>query len=240
MKNDEVDISVIVPARNEQCLIGQTLSRLLLARRYAQDLRIEIIVVDNESSDNTEQIARKYMQEQCTFTRCRKLKSPCARNHGAALARGRIFVFVDADTIIPETGLERVFELTEKYDVGIFRIDSLESGLRAKFWWGFWNMVRILPLAHAKALPAFMFCTREAFKKFGPFDENVRIGEEWPITADSYRHSPSRFVYDRSIAAQTSSRRMEQAFFGYSLTFLKYVWAILHRSGRLNYSDVYR
>ena len=72
---------------------------------------------------------------------------------------------------------------------------------------------------------------------YGPFDESVVIGEKWPLTAACYRQDRERFIYDESLYATTSNRRMEKQRFGYTLTFLKYVWAVLHRSGRLRYSD---
>ena len=89
-------------------------------------------------------------------------------------------------------------------------------------------------------MPALMFCTTAVFDEFGPFDEDVAIGEEWPILASVYRLRPNRFVYDRSLTGRTSSRRMERQAFGYTRTFLKYVWAILHRPGRVHYTDQIR
>ena len=81
--------------------------------------------------------------------------------------------------------------------------------------------MRRLPLPRAKAMPACMFCTREAFDEFGPFDERVAIGEEWPILAGLYRARPRRFVYDRAITALSSGRRMELQRFGYTRTFAR-------------------
>ena len=89
-------------------------------------------------------------------------------------------------------------------------------------------------------MPAFMFCTRKLFDESGGFDEEVAIGEEWPILADLYRRRPSRLIYDRQLTALSSSRRMEMQRLGYTRTFLKYVWAILHISGRIRYSTRFR
>jgi hypothetical protein len=83
-----------------------------------------------------------------------------------------------------------------------------------------------------------MFCTRAVYHEFGPFDERVIIGEEWPILAGLYRARPERLVYDDTLAALTSSRRMELQRFGYTRTFLKYAWAVLHASGRNGYPEV--
>ena len=150
-----------------------------------------------------------------------------------------ILVFVDADTEVPRHALSRIVRYCHegRYQAGITRLAKLDGGLRARLWWFFWEHVRRLPLARAKAMPAFMFCTREIFDELGPFDERVAIGEEWPILAGLYRIRPHRLIYDRTLTARTSSRRMERRPFGYSQTYVKYAWAILHSSGRVNYSD---
>lgn len=229
------DLSVIIPARNEVREIRGTLVAALAARVRIFRQSVEIILVDNRSADRTAEIARQYAD--VAVVSCERLRAPCARNHGARLATGSVLVFVDADTRIPLEGLERAWALAKRYEVGIFRLAGDGSGWKSRLWWRFWNEVRRLPLSHAKALPAFMFCTREAFDRYGPFDESVVIGEEWPLTAGCYRRDPDRFVYDRTTCAVTSDRRLTRQRCGYSRTFLKYVWAILHRSGRLRYSD---
>lgn len=246
-------ISVIVPARNEEALISLTIEAILRAAAehpgkalelpHLDETDIELIVVDNRSTDKTPTIVEHYVEHHgVRLYSCANGKTPNARNLGARHARGRIFVFIDADTIIPLDGLRRIHSLCETcgYQAGIARLASLEPGLRAWCWWTFWEHVRRLPLAQAKAMPALMFCTRSVFLEFGPFDEQVVIGEEWPILAGLYRARPNRLAYDRSLTALSSSRRMELQRFGYSRTLLKYVWAILHTSGRIEYSDTHR
>ena len=231
-------LSVVVPARNEAAALPATLAAIDRARRHPACGETEVLVVDNLSNDATAAVALRTPGVCCL--RCERLKAPCARNHGAAHARGQVLVFVDADTCIPDDGLARCLALSRMHDVGIFRIAGSGPGWRSRAWWGFWNAVRRLPLARAKALPAFMFCTREAFDRLGPFDESVVIGEEWPLTAGCYRATPLRFSYDRATAALTSDRRMAQRPFGYMRTLIKYVWAVLHISGRVEYSDAIR
>ncbi|HAJ58545.1 MAG TPA: hypothetical protein DCP31_04180, partial [Cyanobacteria bacterium UBA8543] len=198
----------------------------------------EIIVVDNLSTDRTCEIVRNYTDKyQVHLEICERLKAPCARNHGVKVSSGQVLIFIDADTVIPPESVTRIMHLCEdkKYRAGITRLVSLEPGLRAWLWWTFWDYVRCLPLPRAKAMPAFMFCTRDVFDQFGPFDEEVQIGEEWPILASIYRQQPHHFIYDRKLAVQTSSRRMDLQRFGYLRLFSKYLWAILHRSGRIDY-----
>ena len=236
-------ISVVIPARNERRLVSLTLDHVLRAAQRVGSDDCEVIVVDNASSDGTWEV----LQEYTTHPSVRTYQLAClgaarARNFGRKQASGRILVFLDADTHIPADALMRIVKHCEEHGIeaGIVRLAGLNGGLRSLIWWSFWEHVRRLPLSHAKAMPAFMFCTSVVFDEFGPFDEDVAIGEEWPILAGLFRSRPRCFLYDRSLTARTSSRRMEQQAFGYLRTFLKYVWAILHRSGRLHYTDRFR
>ncbi|MFN0051736.1 MAG: glycosyltransferase [Planctomycetales bacterium] len=242
-------MSLIIPARNEaRCLRG-TLQAALEAveffRRSAPELdaSAEIIVVDNQSDDGTWELLGEYARDHgIRPMRLAALGAARARNQGGRQARGAILIFIDADTQIPEETISRIMEHCHQgaKQGGITGLAGLEGGWRAWCWWQFWGQVRRFPLARAKAMPALMFCTATAFHEFGPFDEEVAIGEEWPILAGLYRARPQQFIYDRTLVARTSSRRMEQQRFGYLRTFLKYVWAILHHAGRIEYTDQIR
>lgn len=242
--------SVIIPARNEEALIGATLSAALAAVAHLHgypahacphlsQTAAEIIVVDNMSTDSTRAVVQRYGQQYgVQLAACAELGAPRARNMGARLSQGRVLVFVDADTCMERHTLTRIAHRTEQgYQAGITRLASLEGGTTAWYWWTFWEYVRLLPLARAKAMPALMFCTRDVFERFGPFDEAVSIGEEWPILASLYRTAPRQLIYDRSVTGWSSSRRMDMQPFGYLRTFGKYVWAVLHPSGRVGYTD---
>jgi hypothetical protein len=233
-------MSVIIPARNEAALIRQTIEAALAACS-ALAAEAELIVVDNASVDQTAAIVAEFGAP-VRRVLCARLGSAAARNAGAQAARGTVLVFVDADTLIPAHALCRITDhcRTRGKLAGITGLAPQEGGLRARLWWRFWSEVRRLPLPRAKAMPALMFCTREAFQRFGPFDETVSIGEEWPILAGVYRHCPERFVYDRALVARSSSRRMELQRFGYTRTLARYVWAVLHRTGRIGYPDTVR
>jgi len=241
MKKRAAGVSVIIPARNEAAQIAGTVQAALAAiEALDTPASAEIIVVDNHSADATADIALAAAPD-ARIVRCSTPGAARARNAGATAAAGSILVFIDADTRIPSVGLRLVEEhVRAGRDAGIFRLEPQTPGLRARCWWTFWNHVRRLPLARAKALPAFMFCTRGVFDRFGPFDERVAVGEEWPILAGRYRDDPTRFVYDRTIAALTSGRRMDLQRLGYTRTYVKYGLAILAHPARVRYTDAIR
>ena len=252
MKTDKA-ITIIIPARNEEALITSTVRAALEsvknllpreARRaglpHLADTSVEIIVVDNASSDRTAMVLEPFVAENgVTLVCCGEVKAPIARNLGASLANGRILVFVDADTVMPADTLSRVLWLCdgEGYQGGFTRLASLEGGMKAWAWWMFWEHVRALPIARAKAMSALMFCTRSVFEEFGGFNADVSLGEEWSILAGLYGARPERFVYDRTLTAMTSSRRMELQPFGYARTLAQYVLAVVHPTARITYSD---
>jgi len=237
-------ISVIVPARNEENCIEQTVEAIFAAAKECQQkdsfASVEVLVVDNLSTDQTATRVQRIFDREISFetklVQGRRLSAPCARNDGVSIASGIVLVFVDADTVVPKDGLLKILQhVNDGKLAGISRYRSLEPGVRAWCWWTFWNCIRLLPIAKAKAMPAFMFCTREVFDQLGPFDETVLIGEEWPILAGMYQTRRSEFVYDRSLVVGSSSRRMSKIRFGYLRTLVKWVWAVLHVSGRKKY-----
>jgi glycosyltransferase involved in cell wall biosynthesis len=244
-------LTVVIPAKDEEALIGATLDAILasVARAWGAsgssrlsrdtlwlpDTPFEVIVADDSSEDATAAIVRKFAERAgVRLVPCSGGTCAAARNAGAAASTGRVLCFVDADTIVPENAVERILRLHE--DEGkclvLYRLVSREPGIRAWLWWTFWGLARHLPLARAKSMPAFMSCDRAHFDRYGRFDESCVTAEEWPLTGAAYRHHRARFLYDRGIAARTSSRRMELRRFGYLRTFLNWVFVVFFQWAR--------
>ena len=98
-----IRFSVIIPAYNESELLPRLLETIEQARaKYDGDAEsIELIVADNDSSDDTAEIARR---SGCQVIRVEHRCIAAARNGGASLATGDILCFVDADSIVhPDT-----------------------------------------------------------------------------------------------------------------------------------------
>jgi glycosyltransferase involved in cell wall biosynthesis len=236
----EIRLSFVIPARNEEALIGEALEAILVSVARASgldrnelwlpDTPFEVIVADDASEDGTAEIVQMFADDAgVRLLPCVGGTCGAARNAGVAATGGRVLGFVDADTIVAENAVERILELHEGEGrcLVLYRLASREPGIRAWLWWTFWGLARRLPLARAKSMPAFMSCDRAHFERYGPFDESWAIAEEWPLTRPAYRHHRERFLYDRRHTARTSSRRMELQPLGYLRTFLKWVFVVL-------------
>jgi glycosyltransferase involved in cell wall biosynthesis len=243
-------LSFVIPARNEEALIAEVLEAILASVARASgvsrdelwlpDTSFEVVVVDDGSEDATAPIVGIFADAVgVRLVPCFGRSCAAARNVGTAASSGRVLCFVDADTIVPENAVGRILELHEIDGrcLVLYRLASREPGIRAWLWWTFWGLARRLPLEKAKSLPAFMSCDRAHFERYGPFKESWLIAEEWPLTGAAYRYHPERFLYDRSLTARTSSRRMELQPFGYVRTFLKWVSVILFPWARTSLTD---
>jgi len=95
-------ISLVIPACNEEKYICPTLESVMQAKQQYEHIcseQVEIIIVDNNSTDATTDIARDYG---CKVVRFPKHNIAAVRNAGAAQATGEYIAFVDADSsIIP-------------------------------------------------------------------------------------------------------------------------------------------
>jgi glycosyltransferase involved in cell wall biosynthesis len=93
-------ISFIIPAFNEAKLLPETLAGI---RRAADVLTVrnvawEIVVCDNNSTDDTARIAEQH-GARVVFEKVNQISR--ARNTGASIAAGDWFVFIDADSVPP-------------------------------------------------------------------------------------------------------------------------------------------
>ncbi len=174
-------ISVIVPAYNEERLLGQTLLQLQQAMtafsRAAWDG--ELIVCDNNSTDRTAGIARA-SGARVVFEPINQIGR--ARNSGAAVASGDWLIFVDADSH-PSVNLfeEVIEEIRAGRSVAggcTIKLDGEYRGLAA-FVANSWNWLsrRFRLLAGS-----FIFCETTAFRTVGGFNNELFASEELDLT----------------------------------------------------------
>jgi glycosyltransferase involved in cell wall biosynthesis len=171
--------SVIIPAYNEEKWLPTTLSALKEAMD-ALEMPGEIIVVDNNSTDDTAWVAQE-CGVQVIFEPINNVSR--ARNAGAKIAKGRYLVFLDADTLVsPELLRKALFNLSTGSCCGGGAQVTLDEPKRpiAQKIVGFANRIlplryRILPMKTAVAL--FVYCLREGFDGIGGFDEDCAVGD---------------------------------------------------------------
>jgi glycosyltransferase involved in cell wall biosynthesis len=167
-------ISVVIPAHDEEALLGDTIDALRAAFAALNHTGYEIIVVDDDSRDRTAQVARG-RDARVVPVKLRQIGA--VRNAGAAAARGGVLIFVDADTIVPAETLRRTLAAVAGGAIAggapgtLPRREPLWARAAWKpFQWG------AVPLK----LPggAYMFATREAFDRVGGFDLKYFAAEE--------------------------------------------------------------
>jgi cellulose synthase/poly-beta-1,6-N-acetylglucosamine synthase-like glycosyltransferase/peptidoglycan/xylan/chitin deacetylase (PgdA/CDA1 family)/spore germination protein YaaH len=96
--------TVLVPAYNEESVIARTIESL----RASEYANIEILVIDDGSTDRTSEVVERLA---ALDARIRLLRQPnsgkaAASNYGLQQASGEIIVAVDADTIIPSDAIK--------------------------------------------------------------------------------------------------------------------------------------
>jgi glycosyltransferase involved in cell wall biosynthesis len=126
-----IKLSIIIPTLNEADYITGTLSSIIVNKCYEN--KPEIIVVDSGSTDNTADIARPLADKLILIKSLSSGKWE-ALNKGAEISCGEIFLFLDADTVVPKD-YDREIEnaLMNNNIVGgafEFTLDGREFGLR--------------------------------------------------------------------------------------------------------------
>ena len=97
-------VSVIVPTYCEEKNIGRCL-KSIESQRFAKG-KIETIVVDSDSPDNTRRVARKHA-DKVINVKFRGVSK--ARNTGAQDAKAELLLFVDADTVLHPEFVAEIF-----------------------------------------------------------------------------------------------------------------------------------
>lgn len=114
----DVKISFVVPVFNKEEHIRDCLNSLI-----SQDFTdIEIIVIDDGSSDNTPQILKEYEDKIILKTKSNTGVS-AARNDGILLAKGKYTICIDADDCVEKDYASSVYDIAEKFDADIVITD---------------------------------------------------------------------------------------------------------------------
>lgn len=167
-------ISIIIPAYNEEKVIARLLESIL-NQNYKD---IEIIVVDDSSTDNTVTISKKFTSN--VYTRKHQERS-VQRNFGAKKAKGKYLLFLDADMELSKNVLNECVDLCEPNNkIGSISIPEIPI---AK---SFWEKVKahereIYNLEGDKSTDAARFFPKGVFMKVNGYDEKITGPEDWDL-----------------------------------------------------------
>lgn len=119
------ELSVVIPAYNCDSYIGNCL-KSVIKQVENHDIRCEIIVIDDGSTDDTAEIVRIYVEkyEYVKIIYQKNLKQAIARNNGIKLSKGKYILFIDADDILEDTMIIKLLEYARE---GMFPICGIRK-----------------------------------------------------------------------------------------------------------------
>ena len=207
--SNPVRLSLVIPAHNEERFLPRLLDSVDVAReRWRRGPgAMEVVVVDNVSSDRTAAIA---VQRRCRVVEVEERRIAAVRNGGAAVAGGDILCFVDADSEVhPET-----FNAIED-SLATGRFVAGATGVRMERWslgiavtWAIF-----MPMVWLTRMDTgVVFCRKEDFVAIGGYDERRFFAEDVQLLWDLRRigrKRKQRLTRLRTVKALGSTRKFD-------------------------------
>jgi glycosyltransferase involved in cell wall biosynthesis len=193
-----VSISVVVTCYNEEEYIGDSLRSVLNQTRY--DLIDKIVVVDDGSDDNSEEVIREIEKDnpKVEYVYQENEGLPGARNTGLEQCTGEFVALQDGDDLWLENKIERQAEVLRKYpDVGLVYSDFQTFGSGEKkrvspnqFRYSDGDVLERLFRSGGPIMPSTTVINRDCFSTVGTFDPDLLRGQDtdlWLRIAEEYR-----------------------------------------------------
>jgi glycosyltransferase involved in cell wall biosynthesis len=212
---DAPAISVVVAAHNEEARLGPCLDAVRAAAAAAPD-RIELIVVDNCSTDATAAVAAARGARVVAEPR---LGAVYAKAAGTAVARAPLVAVIDADSVCPRDWLDKI--------AAAFAADARLVGLSGParytgarpwvhavmwLWYGFWKLVQRLAGTAYYAVGTNVAFRRDAYQRAGGYDTNVLVGGD-EVGLFRRLRAVGLTRYTDGLWVDTDPRRTEVGFF---------------------------
>lgn len=170
MKN--LVVSIVITTKNEEKNIGNCLTSIKL--QDFPEKEVEIIVVDNNSTDNTKKIARKYTQN--VFNKGPERSAQ--RNFGMIeKAKGEYVLYLDADMILGKNVLKKTSEAFLDEKLAALYVPEIVLGN------SYWCRVRRFERSFydGTAVDCVRIIRKEIFKKVSGFDLSMTGPEDWDL-----------------------------------------------------------
>ncbi len=169
-------LSIIIPAFNEERLITECLDSVSesLTTNQKSGFTSEVIVVDNNSTDRTAELAGQ-AGAQVVFEPINQIGR--ARNSGAAVATGDWLLFVDADSLLNPGMIADILQMS---DSGKYVGCGSTMRMPDSPWWGsailqLWTGMSVLMRWASGAL---VVCRADAFRDVGGFNQELYAADE--------------------------------------------------------------
>ncbi len=157
-------VSIVIPTYNRAHLLLRAV-RSALAQTYQN---IEVIIVDDGSTDNTQEIVKSFDDPRVQYMRQDKNRGVCAaRNAGIRRSKGKYIAFLDSDD-------EYLPEKIRK-SVEVFKSSSKDVGFVASNFWRVIDGKKDLGAYKRSPLLPWGVYAREVFDKIGMFDESFQF-----------------------------------------------------------------
>ncbi len=172
MKTNLPTVSVVITTKNEERHIANCLKSI--KKQTYPSGKIEIIIVDNHSTDKTKAIAKKFTDK---IYDCGPERS-AQRNFGAKKAKGIYYLYLDADMVLsPEAISECVSRCQKDYKIVGLYVPEIIVGD------SYWSKVRRFERSFygGTVIDAVRFIRLKDFISVGGFDETMSGPEDWDL-----------------------------------------------------------
>jgi len=221
------DITVIVAAHNEEARLPRCLASIAAATHAAH--AVEVILVDNNSTDATAAVGRA--------AGARVIAEPrpgavFAKEAGVAAARAPLVAVLDADSVCPPDWLDKIARAfaADARLVGLSGPARYTSARRWVYvvmwlWYSYWKILQRLAGTAFYAVGTNVAFRRDAYQRAGGFDTNVLVGGD-EVGLFRRLRAVGLTRYTDTLWVETDPRRTEVGFlrFFFGTVILHYVF----------------
>lgn len=231
-------ISIIIPCYNQGKFLEETLMSVL-NQTYTN---WECIIVNDGSSDNTEEIAQKWVSKDVRFVYLKKENggvSSC-RNFGMDNAKGDFIQFLDADDLLADNKISVSIEAVHQYKAAVvcsnylmfkesFNNSQPPFSQLADFEFNFYNLARYWNDGFTVPIHCWFF-KASLFEKI-QFPVGLTAQEDWVMWLRIFQKSPKTFYISEQLAfyrINLEGRTKTESFFNETLQAINFLKPFLN------------